>query len=99
MSASSHMSKKRYEEITKLLRDELSGDEERLKVILKGFCEIMKYDPDAKTIHKKPCVYDEKQALNIKNYRARKLEEGISTYITSGTKKYYHAHKADNKTT
>ena len=96
MSASSHMSKKRYEEITKLLRDELQDSQ--VERILKKFCEIMKYDPEAKTIHKKPCVYDEKQAANIKNYRQRKLEEGISTYITSGTKKYYHAHK-DDKTT
>jgi PAS domain S-box-containing protein len=58
------------------------------------FCDIMKYDPEAKTIHKKPCVYNEKQAQNIKNYRQRKLEEGISTYISSGTKNYYHAHKS-----
>ena len=93
------MSKKRYEEITKLLREELSGDEERLKVILKGFCEIMKYDPEAKTYHKNPCVYNEKQASNIKNYRDRKLAEGISTYISSGTKKYYHAHKGSTVTT
>jgi hypothetical protein len=81
------MSKKRYDEITKLLKAELD-DEERVEGILKGFCEIMKYDPEAKTVHKKPCVYDEKQAANIRNYRQRKLEEGISTYITSGTKKY-----------
>ena len=62
MSASSHMSKKRYEDITKLLRDELQDSQ--VERILKKFCEIMKYDPEAKTIHKKPCVYDEKQAAN-----------------------------------
>jgi hypothetical protein len=66
------MSKKRYDELTKLLNAEID-DEERVKGILKGFCEIMKYDPEAKTVHKKPCVYDAKQASNIKNYRDQSL--------------------------
>jgi hypothetical protein len=71
MSGSSHLSKKRYDELTKLLRDEL--EEDKVKGILKGFCEIMKYDPEAKTKHNKPCVYDAKQASNIKNYRDQSL--------------------------
>ena len=33
----------------------------------------MKYDPEAKTVHKKPCVYDEKQESNIKDYRDQSL--------------------------
>ena len=94
MSASSHMSKKRYQDIMEMLTGELSGDQETVIGIMRKFCDIMKYDPEAKTIHKKPCVYNEKQAQNIKNYRQRKLEEGISTYISSGTKNYYHAHKS-----
>lgn len=90
MAAVSSMSKKRYQEYADLVFDKIQ-DQVVAEELLKGLCDIMKFDPDKK--HDKTGRYNEKQAKWIKEYRERKKENGISTYITSGAKSYYYSQK------
>jgi hypothetical protein len=86
MSTTSSMSKRRYKEIGDKLRD-LIGDEGKYEEAMRSIREIMNYDPE-KTIK-----YTAETGRRIKEYRERKKEQGISTYVSSGAKAYYHKHK------
>lgn len=96
MSATSTMSKKRYQEIADMLGC-IIGDDAKLQEALANIREIMKFDPETKqvTTGRPSAPYNEKTAQYIKNYRQRQKEKGISTYISSGAKGYYYSHKQD----
>lgn len=80
--------KKKYYELVqqsaKYIPDELSQKEFAEKIK-----EILNFDPCISTY----------QAHNVKAYRERKKQEGVSTYITSGRKTQYYTSKQALKTT
>jgi len=86
MSATSTMSKKRYQEIADMLGN-IIGDETKLQQALANIRDIMKFDPE------KVIQYTPETGRRIKEYRERQKEKGVSTYITSGRKAYYHSNK------
>ena len=87
MSAVSTMSKKRYQEIADKLAVILDGNEEKLQQALSSIREVMKFDPE------KLIQYTPETGRRIKEYRERQKEKGISTYVSSGRKNYYHNNK------
>lgn len=83
MSATSTMSKKRYQEIADKLAD-IIGDDGKLEQALASIREVMKFDPE------KIIQYTPETGRRIKEYRERQKEKGVSTYVSSGRKSYYH---------
>ena len=90
MKGSRTLSKKKYYELSNELTSRL-GDAELVTKVLNTIKEVLDFDPEVST-------YDEVQAKKIKEYRQRKKEEGISTYITSGVKSAYYKKKQKEST-
>ena len=78
------INKKRYAEIYNQVCSKV--DSPTALEIMDIIKEVLQFDPLATT-------YNEKAAQKIKEYRERKKAEGISTYISSGTKASYHKNK------
>ena len=60
---------------------------QQVHAVLQLFCSIMHFDPNAST-------YTPNQASAIKQFRERQLVNGVSTYVSSGSKSTYHKNKA-----
>lgn len=87
MSALSTMSKKRYYEIENELKNKFDNDE-AVSQVMEVLKRVMNFDPEA-------CRYTPELGQKTKEYRHKlRDEKGISTYITSGTKKRYETLKA-----
>jgi hypothetical protein len=79
------LSKKRFKEVQDMLGAYISNTE--LDVVMKQFCEIMHFDPEASTYNQ-----DKKEQI-MKSRRKRAEELGVSIYVTSGNKSSYHKRK------
>lgn len=80
----SAMSKKRYNEIAKMLK-ELVNDEQVACDALNRLCTIMKYDPNEKK-------YTKEMGQRTNLWRHRKASElGVSTYELGQRKHYEHS--------
>lgn len=62
-------------------------DKDLVADILKTLCETIHFDPNVST-------YNDAQFERIKARRNRLKEQGVSTYISSGSKASYHNRKA-----
>ena len=88
-AASRTLSKKKYEELVRALYEK--HDKDVADSMLSIFREVFKFDPYMST-------YTEENAKRIKEYRQRKKEEGISTYVSSGLKKFREKQKLAKST-
>lgn len=86
MKGNSTMSKKKYYELCAML-DNLIQDKQQIETMLGALRTVLEFDPDVNT-------YNSQQAEKIKEYRKKKKDEGISTYISSGSKTTYYRQKA-----
>ena len=77
------MTKKRYYEIQKRLEDEMKLSSDTVLQVMTVIKDVLNFDPNV-------TLYDERSKQRLKEYREKKKQEGISTYITSGTKAYYY---------
>lgn len=85
---SSKLSKTSYAKIEELFGHLMDSD-----MVTKAMTIIRdttKFDPTANT-------YNEKVAASIKKYREKKKAEGISTYVSSGSKKSYEKRKKNKE--
>lgn len=82
-------SKKRYHEIETKIEAKYATD--MASDIMSIIRDVLKFDPETST-------YDEDNARKIKEYRAKKKAEGISTYISSGMKASYEKRKKEKGT-
>lgn len=73
------LSKKRYYDLEEEFK--LLFEDETVSKIMERIRFVMQFDPDRST-------YTKEQAAKIKAYRSRMKEQGVSTYVTSGRKKY-----------
>ena len=87
MTATSTLSKKRYESLTRELVEEL-GDEAVVERVLAVLRRVMGFDPKATQYTK------EKGQRMIEQRREKAKALGVTTYVTSGRKKQYEKQKA-----
>jgi len=80
LKASVNLSKTKYMNLKMELSKEF--DSEITEKVLSTLCKVLQCDPSLST-------YDSDAADSIRMYRARKKEQGISTYVSSGMKNMY----------
>jgi len=81
------LSKVKYADLERSLRDKY--DEELVEGFLQVMRETLQFDPSMSS-------YDTKRSQQIREYRARKKAEGVSTYVTSGMKQAYEKRKKNS---
>ena len=72
------LTKGRYKELCNALTERF-GNTEQVEAFLSTLKEVLKYDPSIS-------AYTKEKADSIRAYRAKKKEEGVSTYVSSGVK-------------
>lgn len=86
-SSQSILSKKRYSEISNILR-ETYGQDATLDATLKKICDIMRFDPEASR-------YTPELGKRMMENRKKLSDKlGTTTYVTGGGKKAYEKRKA-----
>jgi uncharacterized protein with von Willebrand factor type A (vWA) domain len=79
------VTKTRYRELNNIAKKYLNNTEEHER-FMQEFRDIFKFDPDKKTS-------TEKGVERVRQKREKLKSEGISTYISSGSKKSYEKKK------
>lgn len=82
------ISKIKFKELKEAFVEE-RGEEEAVKILDK-LCSVLHFDPNVSS-------YNEENKQKTREYRKKLKDQGISTYISSGAKKYYDKKKKEKE--
>lgn len=91
IKGTSTLSKKKYEEFSTGLSQLFANEPYHVDKVLELLRITMHFDPNVST-------YNEAQLQRIKARRERLKAEGVSTYVSSGTKACYYRRKEASST-
>jgi hypothetical protein len=92
--ASATLSKKKYTELQQALQDKYEQEDDRVDVesVLEIIRTVLRFDPNLNS-------YNDVRAEQIREYRRKQKEAGVSTYVSSGAKSTYYKNKIAMKST